>query len=177
MGGVDKGLQVFRERPLVEWAITRLKPQVAEILINANQNRDRYSEYGYKVIADLLPDYAGPLAGLQSALSNATHDLVLTVPCDSPFLPADLAQRLQAALCGAGADVAVACTATRQHPVFCLVRRSLLAHLDNFLQQGGRKIDAWYADLHTVEVAFDDQPDAFANFNTLTELSAAEKNS
>lgn len=175
MGQVDKGLQVFRGSALVEWVIARLKPQVAEILINANQNQDRYDGYGYKVIADLLPDYAGPLAGLQSALSSASHDLVLTVPCDSPFLPTDLAQRLQVALCGAGADVAVACTGAQPHPVFCLARRSLLPHLSNFLQQGGRKIDAWYADLPTVEVAFDDQPQAFANFNTLAELSAAEK--
>ena len=175
MGEVDKGLQAFRGCALVEWAIARLKPQVAEILINANQNQDRYEVYGYKVISDLVPDYAGPLAGLHSALSNASHDLVLTVPCDSPFLPTDLAQRLHAALRGASADVAVACTGDRAHPVFCLVRRTLLPHLSDFLQQGGRKIDAWYADLKFVEVAFDDQPDAFANFNTLAELNAAEK--
>jgi molybdopterin-guanine dinucleotide biosynthesis protein A len=175
MGDVDKGLQAFRGYALVEWAIARLKPQVAEILINANQNQDRYEVYGYKVISDLVPDYAGPLAGLHSALSSASHDLVLTVPCDSPFLPTDLAQRLYAALRGASADVAVACTGDRAHPVFCLVRRALLAHLSDFLQQGGRKIDAWYADLKFVEVAFDDQPDAFANFNTLAELNAAEK--
>jgi molybdopterin-guanine dinucleotide biosynthesis protein A len=175
MGAVDKGLQAFRGRALVEWAIARLKPQVAEILINANQNQDRYEVYGHKVVSDLVPDYAGPLAGLHSALSNASHDLVLTVPCDSPFLPTDLAQRLHAALRGASADVAVACTGDRAHPVFCLVRRTLLAHLSDFLHQGGRKIDAWYADLKFVEVAFDDQPDAFANFNTLAELNAAEK--
>lgn len=175
MGEVDKGLQPFRGRALIEWAITRLKPQVAEILINANQNQDRYGVYGYKVISDLVPDYAGPLAGFQSALSAAAHELVLTVPCDSPFLPADLAQRLRTALHDAPADVAVAYTGTRSHPVFCLMRRALRPHLTDFLEQGGRKIDAWYADLKTVEVAFDDQPEAFANFNTLAELSAAEK--
>ena len=175
MGDVDKGLQAFRGRALVEWSIARLKPQVAEILINANQNQDRYGVYGYKVISDLIPDHAGPLAGLHSALSSAAHELVLTVPCDSPFLPTDLAQRLYNALVGASADVAVACTGTQPHPVFCLVRRSLLAHLSDFLQQGGRKIDAWYADLNSVEVAFDDQPEAFANFNTLAELNEAEK--
>jgi len=177
MGDVDKGLQAFRGRALVEWAIARLKPQVAQILINANQNQDRYESYGYKVISDLVPDYAGPLAGLHSALSSASHDLVLTVPCDSPFFPADLAQRLHSALRDASADVAVACTGTQPHPVFCLVQRKLLAHLSDFLRQGGRKIDAWYADLKSVEVAFDDQPDAFANFNTLAELNAAEKKS
>ena len=175
MGEVDKGLQPFRGRTLTEWAITRLKPQVTEVLINANQNQDRYAAYGYKVISDLVPDYAGPLAGFQSALSAAAHELILTVPCDSPFSPADLAQRLRAAMHDASADVAVACTGNRSHPVFCLLRRNLLPHLSNFLDQGGRKIDAWYADLKTVEVAFDDQPEAFANFNTLAELNAADK--
>ncbi|UCD67859.1 MAG: molybdenum cofactor guanylyltransferase [Betaproteobacteria bacterium] len=177
MGDVDKGLRAFRGYALVEWAIERLKPQVAEILINANQNQDRYGVYGYKVISDLIPDYAGPLAGLHSALSSASHELVLTAPCDSPFLPTDLAQRLHAALRSASADVAVARTGAQPHPVFCLVRRTLLSHLSDFLQQGGRKIDAWYADLQSIEVAFDDQPEAFVNFNTLAELSAAEKKS
>ena len=175
MGGVDKGLQVLRGRPLIEWVITRLQPQVAEILVNTNQNQQHYCAYGYRVIPDLVPDYAGPLAGLHSALSAASHDLVLTVPCDSPFMPGDLAERLRAALSSASADVAVACTGAQPHPVFCLVRRALLPHLSRFLEQGGRKIDAWYAGLNAIEVAFDDQPDAFANFNTLAELNAAEK--
>lgn len=176
MGSVDKGLQQFKGHRLIEWVIGRLRPQVAEILINANQNQESYAEYGFRVISDLVPDYAGPLAGFQSALSTASNDLVLTVPCDSPFMPEDLAERLIPALLAANADVAVARTGAQAHPVFCLLRRSLLPHLSRFLRQGGRKIDAWYADLNVVEVAFDDQPGAFANFNTLAELSAAEKN-
>jgi molybdopterin-guanine dinucleotide biosynthesis protein A len=155
--------------------IERTLPQVTDILINANQNRQRYEAFGYKVIGDLVSGYAGPLAGLHSALSAASHDLVLTVPCDSPFLPADLAVRLEHALRTQSADVAVARTGRQAHPVFCLVRRVLLPHLTNFLDGGGRKIDAWYADLKVVEVAFDDQPKAFANFNTLGELHAAEQ--
>ena len=175
MGSVDKGLQLFKGRKLIEWVIQRLQPQVAEILINSNQNQERYARFGYKVITDLVPDFAGPLAGFHSALSTATTDLVLTVPCDSPFLPEDLADRLIPALRAPSVDIAVARTGARAHPVFCLLRRSLLPHLSRYLEQGGRKIDAWYADLNVVEVAFDDQPDAFANFNTLAELNAAEK--
>ncbi len=176
MGSVDKGLQLFKGRKLIEWVIQRLQPQVAEILINSNQNQERYAQFGYRVISDLVPDFAGPLAGFHSALSTATTDLVLTVPCDSPFLPEDLADRLIPALRAPSVDIAVAHTGARAHPVFCLLRRSLLPHLSRYLEQGGRKIDAWYADLNVVEVAFDDQPDAFANFNTLEELNAAEKN-
>lgn len=175
MGSVDKGLQPFRGRSLVECVIERLKPQVAEILVNANQNTDRYATFGYRVITDVVPGYAGPLAGLHSALSEASHELVLTVPCDSPFMPGDLAARMQAELLESAADVAVAWTGRQPHPVFCLAHRTLLPHLTRFLDSGGRKIDAWYADLKVARVAFDDQPEAFANFNTLAELRSAEE--
>ena len=175
MGGVDKGLQRFRGRTLIDLVLERMRPQVMEILINANQNRERYEAYGYKVVGDLFSGYAGPLAGLHSALSAASHDLVLTVPCDSPFLPMDLAERLETAGRSQSADIAVARTGRQAHPVFCLVQRKLLPHLTSFLDDGGRKIDAWYADLNVVEVAFDDQPEAFTNFNTLDEMLAAER--
>ena len=175
MGGVDKGLQTFRGRALIDLVLERMRPQVSEILINANQNRERYEAYGYDVVGDLFSGYAGPLAGFHSALSAASHDLVLTVPCDSPFLPKDLAERLETARRVESADIAVARTGRQAHPVFCLVQRKLLPHLTSFLDDGGRKIDAWYADLNVVEVAFDDQPEAFANFNTLEEMLAAER--
>jgi len=175
MGGVDKGLQRFRGRTLIDLVLERMRPQVMEILINANQNRERYETYGYNVVGDLFSGYAGPLAGLHSALTAASHDLVLTVPCDSPFLPMDLAERLETARRTQSADIAVARTGRQAHPVFCLVQRKLLPHLTSFLDDGGRKIDAWYADLNVVEVAFDDQPEAFTNFNTLEEMLAAER--
>lgn len=175
MGGIDKGLQMFRDRTLIESVLERMRPQVAETLINANQNQERYETFGHKVIGDLVSGHAGPLAGLHSALSAASHDLVLTVPCDSPFLPADLVDRMEHALRTQSADVAVARTGQQAHPVFSLVQRELLPHLTRFLDDGGRKIDAWYADLNVVEVAFDDQPGAFANFNTLAELHSAEQ--
>jgi len=175
MGGVDKGLQLFRGRTLIDLVLERMRSQVTETLINANQNRERYEAYGYNVVGDLFSGYAGPLAGLHSALSAASHDLVLTVPCDSPFLPMDLAERLETARRSQSADIAVARTGRQAHPVFCLVQRKLLPHLTNFLDDGGRKIDAWYADLNVVEVAFDDKPEAFTNFNTLDEMLAAEQ--
>ena len=126
MGNVDKGLLPFRGRTLVECVIERLAPQVAEILVNANQNTARYAAFGHRVITDLVPDYAGPLAGLHCALSEASHELVLTAPCDSPFIPCDLAARMLAELRKAAADVAVAWTGNQPHPVFCLARRARL---------------------------------------------------
>jgi len=117
--------------------------------------------------------YAGPLAGLHAGLSRTTTEYAATVPCDSPFLPADLVDRLRAALVARGAALAVARTFDQPHPVFCLVRRDVLPHLSAFLQGGGRKIDAWYASLDVVDVAFDDEADAFRNINTAGELAAA----
>ena len=174
MGGTDKGLQLLRGQPMVAWVIERLRPQVSELLINANQNGARYAEFGYRVVPDQLPDFAGPLAGLHAALSVAGQPLVLTVPCDSPFLPADLVSRLLAALTAAKADLAVARTFEQVHPVFCLCRREVLPHLTEYLQGGGRKFERWYSTLNAVEVAFDDQAEAFANINTLEELSRCE---
>jgi molybdopterin-guanine dinucleotide biosynthesis protein A len=171
MGGVDKGLQPLNGRPMVAWAIERLAPQVDEILVNANQNAEAYARLGHRVVPDSLGGFAGPLAGLHAGLRAAANPLAVTVPCDSPFLPLDLVGRLKSFL--EAKDLAVAKTGDQPHPVFALVRRSVLPHLERFLEGGGRKIDAWYATLSVVEVSFDDQPDAFRNINTLDELSAA----
>ena len=174
MGGTDKGLQELRGQPMVHWVIERLAPQVDEVLINANQNGERYAAFGHRVVPDQIPGFAGPLAGLHAALATATHPLVATAPCDSPFLPADLISRLFSALTAADADLAVAKTFDQAHPVFCLCRRSVLPHLTEFLESGGRKVDRWYSTLNIVEVAFDDEADAFENINTHEELGRFE---
>jgi len=177
MGGVDKGLELLRGRAMVEWVLERLAPQVGPILINANQNLDRYQAFGHPVITDAVGGFAGPLAGLQAGLSAAVTDLVVTVPCDSPFLPPDLVARLHAGLDAADAELAVARTGDQPHPVFCLCRRRLEPDLKAFLAAGGRKIDAWYAPLAVVEVAFDDEAPAFSNINTRNELAQHEAGS
>ncbi len=174
MGGVDKGLQAFRGRPMVEWVLERLAPQVGEVLINANQNLESYAAYGYRVVPDEVGGFAGPLAGLHRGMKEALSPLVATVPCDSPFLPLDLVLRLARPVSAGQAQLSVARTGAQAHPVFCVAGRDLLPHLEGFLAEGGRKIDAWYSTLRTVEVAFDDEPEAFGNFNTLEELRLAE---
>jgi molybdopterin-guanine dinucleotide biosynthesis protein A len=174
MGGVDKGLKILRGRPMVQWVIERLEPQVDELLINANQNLEAYGRFGFRVIPDELGGFAGPLAGLQRGLSEARHPLVATAPCDSPFLPHDLLARLHDALSRGNKDLAVAKTGDQPHPVFCLCRKGVLNSLNAFLAAGGRKIDAWYAQLEVVEVSFDDQTKAFSNINTPDELKSFE---
>jgi len=173
MGGIDKGLVELGGKPMVAHVLARLAPQVGSMLINANQNRDRYELFGYTVVADAVGGFAGPLAGLHAGMFEATTPFVVTVPCDSPFLPTDLVARLGSAIARDNAQLAVAKTLHQPHPVFALVRRDVLPHLASFLHQGGRKIDAWYATLRVVEVPFDDCEDAFRNINPAAELAAA----
>ena len=175
MGGIDKGLLPFRGRSLVEWVLDRIEPQVAEVLISANQNLDRYLAFGHPVLTDRVAGFAGPLAGLHAGLCLARSDLVIMVPCDSPFLPADLVERMAQALNDSRADVAVARTGDQRHPVVCLCRSGVLANLTAFLEAGGRKVDAWYAALDVCEVAFDDHAGGLLNINTLEQLRALER--
>ena len=177
MGHVDKGLQPFRGAPMALHVMMRLSPQVGAMMINANQNLAPYESFGVSVWPDELAGFAGPLAGLQAGLSHCDTPYLVTAPCDSPFLPTDLVTSLSQALLIEDADLAVAVTGagdTRQaHPVFCLLKSTLLPHLTAYLQSGGRKVDAWYASLKVVEVHFDDEA-AFRNINTLEDLRKFE---
>lgn len=173
MGGVDKGLVPLDGRPMVAHVLERLSPQVGALVINANQNLDRYAAFGYPVVPDEVGGFAGPLAGLHAGMTRAVTAYVATAPCDSPFLPADLVARLAEAMARESAQLAVVHTFAQPHPVFALVERSVLPHLASFLRDGGRKIDAWYATLRVVAVPFDDEEAAFRNINTADELAAA----
>ena len=168
MGGVDKGLQLLHGKPMVAHVLARLTGQVAEVVINANQNLDAYRAFGYPVVSDAIGGFAGPLAGLHAGMKAASHPLVVTVPCDSPFLPLDLVFRLRNKI--QNLDLAVAKTGDQPHPVFSMMKRDLVQNLETFLEGGGRKIDAWYGSLKFVEVQFDDEADAFRNINTREEL-------
>ncbi len=175
MGSADKGLVRLQGQPMVRHVLDRFAPQVDEILINANRNIAEYEALGHPVIRDQFDGFAGPLAGFHAGLEHAQHPLLATVPCDSPFLPLDLVARLLRGIEAQHADLAVARTHDQPHPVFALLRREVLPHLKVFLEGGGRKIDAWYATLKTVEVAFDDEAEAFRNINTIAELEQASR--
>jgi molybdopterin-guanine dinucleotide biosynthesis protein A len=159
---------------MIAHVIERLAPQVSEIIINANRNADAYAGFGHRVVADEIEGFAGPLAGFERGLAHASHDLVVTVPCDSPFLPQDLVARLREAMAREDAQLAVAKTGDQAHPVFSLMRRGVHESLRDFLASGQRKIDKWYGALRVVEVPFDDEPEAFENINTREELARLE---
>lgn len=170
MGGIDKGLALLQGRPLVAHVVERLLPQVDRVLVSANRNLEQYAAFG-TVVSDRVADFAGPLAGLDAGLHACPTPLLVTVPCDAPFLPADLVARLAAARAAVDADIAVARTGTQVHPVFALVSTRVRAQLADFLARGERKAQAWTATLSMVEVPFDDAPDAFTNLNTRAELA------
>ena len=172
MGGVDKGLSLLDGEPLVEHIIRRLAPQVGQLIINANQNHDIYAGFGYPVVGDRIEGHAGPLAGLEAGLAACTTPYLLTVPCDSPLLPADLVSRLAACLTAHKASIAVARTGEQLHPVFSLIRSDELPELQAFINAGGRRMEAWLRRLCWAPCPFDDCPEAFANINTPDELRA-----
>jgi molybdopterin-guanine dinucleotide biosynthesis protein A len=178
MGGIDKGLVSFMGKPLIEHAIARLSPQVTTILINANRNHDHYAQYGHTVIADHHPDFAGPLAGFAAGLEHCSTEYLLSVPCDSPVFPLNLSEQLLEEMISTQSDLVYASSvdasgASWTQPVFCLMRRSVQPSLQEFLDQGGRKIDRWFGALPSSTVIFTDDA-AFANTNTPEELQALE---
>lgn len=187
MGGADKGLQNFNGTPLALHALLRLQMQqgglVGDQMINANRNLGAYEAFGVPVWPDTLNDYAGPLAGFMTGLERCETPYLLTVPCDTPLFPLDLAQRLAQAFEDEGTEIAMAAAREedgqlRPQPVFCLMHLDLLESLMAFTQGGGRKIDRWTDQHRTVTVPFDrpgDDPRAFYNTNTLAELHALEK--
>ncbi|HZX33088.1 MAG TPA: molybdenum cofactor guanylyltransferase MobA [Rhodocyclaceae bacterium] len=163
LGGVDKGLQTLGDKPLVAHVLERLRPQVGEILINCNRNADVYAGFDCSLAPDRIAGFPGPLAGLHAALHAASTPLVLTAPCDSPFLPTDLAARLLVALADGEAAVA---RAGRRQPVFALYRRNVLPRLETFLDTGERKVGLWQAQLDCRIADFSDAEDAFRNLNS-----------
>lgn len=186
MGGVDKGLQVFRGAPLAMQALLRLNMQkggwIGDTMINANRNIGAYESFGAQVWPDSLDGFEGPLAGFLTGLERCETEYLLTVPCDSPLFPFDLAERLALAMNKESAEIAIAAAPeadgqVRAQPVFSLISIHLLESLTLFTQGGGRKIDAWTAQHKTVLVPFNlpqDDPRAFANANSLAELRALE---
>ncbi|MBL0665323.1 molybdenum cofactor guanylyltransferase MobA [Aeromonas jandaei] len=172
MGGEDKGWVELAGRPLIAHVLERLRPQVDEILINANRSHDRYQALA-PVISDDNRDYLGPLAGMQAGLAAARHDWVLFVPCDGPALPPDLMSRFRAALTP-DTELVVAHDGDWLQPVVALLHTSLLPSLSATLAEGERKIDIWFARHKMAVVSFADQPDAFINLNSPDELAAYE---
>lgn len=176
LGGADKGLVRLHGRPLIEHAIDALRPQVGGLLISANRNRDVYASYKVPVTADVTGNYDGPLAGILSAMRVTETAYILVVPCDTPSLPSDLAERLAGALTDTQAEASVVFCHGRMQPVFVLMRCNVVDRLEQYLTAGGRGAGEWMHRLGAVNVDFSDRAGAFDNINTPEELKHLEEN-
>jgi molybdopterin-guanine dinucleotide biosynthesis protein A len=172
MGGADKGLIEYQGRPLIEWALAALAPQVDQLVISANRNLDTYAAYGQRVLPDTLPDtlpdFPGPLAGVLTALDAVQADWLLVAPCDTPHLPPDLAAQLLHAAQHQSVPLAVAADAARIHHSCFIVRTDQRGNLAAFLARGERAVRHWQAGLASATVLFDSA--CFANFNQPEDL-------
>ena len=166
MDGKDKGLVELASRPLIEYVIDAIKPQVETIILNANRNQEQYSRYGYPVVSDALVDYQGPLAGFICALKSSTTSHIVTLPCDGPFLPDDLVERLIFSLINNNAEIAVAHDGDRMQPVYSLIPVTLSNSLNTYLDSGERKTYLWHKQHRIALADFSDCPEAFRNINT-----------
>ncbi|MCY1199492.1 Molybdenum cofactor guanylyltransferase [compost metagenome] len=178
MDGQDKGLVPLLGEPMVAHVARRLAPQVGRLIISANRHADRYARYG-EVVRDGEPElgaWQGPLLGIAAGLAAACGEAWLVVaPCDTPFLPLDLAARLIGAAQAGQAPLAYAVSGGQRHSACMALRTSLLPALLGYLRAGDRKVGLWQSRMGGVEARFDDAPEAFVNLNTPEELAAAER--
>lgn len=175
LGGEDKGLIELDGLPLAAWVTERLRARVGEVLLNANRSLDRYAGIGYTVVPDTLCDHPGPLAGVIAAALTARQPWLLSAPCDVPFLPLDLAERLYRHALASGAPLARAADETGTHYAVMLAHRELIHDLRAFVAAGGRQVQTWQARHACATVMFDDDPYAFLNVNTPEDLRLARR--
>lgn len=175
MGGLDKGLINFCGRPLIEHILDAIKPQCKTIIINANRHIEQYSKYGYPVLADDLNDFQGPLAGFSMALEHATTPVIMTLPCDAPFIPENLITRFIESMQRSNSDIVVAHDGERMQPVYALIKTSLRANLRDFLKRGERKTHQWLTINNACSTDFSDIPEIFQNINTPEQQQSLQK--
>ncbi|AAX87890.1 molybdenum cofactor guanylyltransferase MobA [Haemophilus influenzae] len=170
MGGQDKGLQILGKQSLIEHVINRLQPQIHQISINTNRNQTEYAKFGFPVFSDELPDFQGPLSGMLTALEKTKSDFILFTPCDTPFFPMNLLDKLKSAVKNDRTLIAYACDEEREHPVFCLMSVQLKEKLRHYLASGERRLLQFMKENGGISVKFTQEEGNFENFNTLDDL-------
>ena len=173
MGGQDKGLQILGKQSLIEHVINRLQPQIHQISINTNRNQTEYAKFGFPVFSDELPDFQGPLSGMLTALEKTKSDFILFTPCDTPFFPMNLLDKLKSAVKNDRTLIAYACDEEREHPVFCLMSVQLKEKLQHYLASGERRLLQFMKENGGISVKFTQEEGNFENFNTLDDLKGS----
>ena len=170
MGGQDKGLQILGKQSLIEHVINRLQPQIHQISINTNRNQTEYAKFGFPVFSDELPDFQGPLSGMLTALEKTKSDFILFTPCDTPFFPTNLLDKLKSAVENDRTLISYACDEEREHPVFCLMSVQIKEKLRQYLASGERRLLQFMKENDGISVKFTKKEGNFENFNTLDDL-------
>lgn len=177
LGGGDKSLRALAGGTVLGHILARLKAEAPRIVLNANGDPARFAGFDLPVLPDTIDDRPGPLAGVLAAMEWAGVGDLVTVPGDAPFIPRDLVARLVAARDAAGADIAVAVSAGRLHPIVALWPVRLGAALRQaIVEEGVRKVEHWINRYPSVRVEFSDHPvDPFFNINSPEDLAEAER--
>ena len=172
MGGEDKAWMNYKDKPMIEQVLHRLRPQVGDVLISANRNVGQYQQLGFRVIGDEFPGHPGPLAGIAAALASCETDWLLVSACDAPNTPKDLAQRLWNGIrrCSNEVKLAYPHDGEQTQHLFMLLHRDCLAALEESLKNDQHKVMQWVSSQSPIEVNFSDHPTAFTNINTPYEL-------
>lgn len=168
LGGLDKGLQLLGKKPLVSHILERLSPQIASIWLNINRSFKQYRLLFPHIptYQDEMANFQGALSGMLSGFKQISSEYLLFVPCDTPFLPENLVQKLATSLYINEAKIAYAHDGERPHPTFALIHRSIVPALENYLASGERRLWQFFHRQKSVAVDFSEQPMAFQNFNT-----------
>jgi molybdopterin-guanine dinucleotide biosynthesis protein A len=175
MNKQDKGLILYHDKPLVSYALNALSKVARKVYINANRNLNEYNRFNYEVISDQTDSFDGPLAGILSAMSYASTEILLVIPCDSPLIKAEHVEKLLSAINKEETEIAVAYDGQRIQPVFLALKIALKDSLNNYLLEGNRKIDKWLQQHKLTQVDFSKNTEIFLNINTMSELNALEK--
>ncbi|MCV6637418.1 molybdenum cofactor guanylyltransferase MobA [Candidatus Albibeggiatoa sp. nov. NOAA] len=171
MGGQDKGLLMYQDQTFIQHLVNDLKPQVGQIIINANRHQQQYADLTRcPVIEDHFGDFAGPLAGMLTGLQTIKTPYILFMPCDVPHIPDFLVTRLAEKLTQSQAMISTVYDGQRTQYLFALMRCEVQESLQTYLQQNRHQVRAWYQQQHVVEVDFSDCPQFFVNINTPEDL-------
>lgn len=171
MDGQDKGLLIWKQRPLIEYALDIIPDGITRTLISCNRNIDQYNNYG-ETIQDENPQYEGPLAGIYAAMQHTRTPFILVLPCDSPLAPKDIYSQLAATLNNSNADICYVNDGEREQYLFALIRTQLMPSLKEYLLAGNRQVHRWYKQHHHVQADLSGNQLAFRNCNSSAELAA-----
>jgi len=174
VNGKNKGLLLLHKKPLIEHILSAIENQVQHIIINTNSDLTFYQQYNHPVIEDDNQQFLGPLAGLRSCSPYISSPIVITLPCDSPFIPADLVNRMLTELNNDENKLQVVNNG-RQQNLFMMFHKNLLTSIDVYLKSGKRSVFGWIMLHNPNQVNFIDKTHSFMNINTLEELAKAER--